>query len=268
MEQKLPGSSVPEKNNKNLIGIAPESKLYIAKVADHNGKVSYGDLIKGINWAIKEKVDIINISLEFEKDNPEMHEAIKKAYKNNMIIISSSGNIRFEGDTFEAYPGKYKEVISVGMLNTVGEIYSKEFENKQVDVFAPGEDLTSSYFNNKMTLDTGVSFATAYASGYAALIIQSDQEKHLSISIDSVKKQMKTGLEQGIHGFPLEVYLMIAIHLLTIIVLVGLVLYHIWFFINKKKHNKRYPKIKIILMIVIMIFINVAVRISIMLFNL
>lgn len=263
---KIAGIIAARKNDKNLIGIAPESKLYIAKVADSNGKVSYSDLIKGINWAIKEKVDIINISLEFEKDNKELHKAIKKAYDNNIIIISSSGNIRFEGDTYESYPGKYKEVISIGMLNTDGEIYSKEFKNKHVDAFAPGEDLTSSYFNNKMTLDTGVSFATAYASGYAALIIQSDKAKNIDISSDSVKKQMKAGLEQGINNFSFEVYFIWAINILTIILLVSLVLYHLWFYFSNKQ--RKYPKKKMIYIVSIAIFVNIIARVSIMLLHL
>ncbi|WP_342564876.1 S8 family serine peptidase [Paenibacillus sp. FSL R7-0345] len=58
------------------------------------------------------------------------------------------------------------------MLNTTGELYTEEFKNKKVDVFAPGQDIISSYLNEKMTLDTGVSFATAYTSGYAAILIQ------------------------------------------------------------------------------------------------
>ncbi|MCY7791670.1 S8 family serine peptidase [Bacillus haynesii] len=265
---KVAGIIAARKNNKNLIGIAPESKLYIAKVSDRNGKVSYSDLIKGINWAIKERVDVINISLEFEKDNAELHKAIKKAYDNNIIIISSSGNIRFEGDTYESYPGKYKEVISIGMLNTEGTVYSKEFTNKHVDVFAPGEDLTSSYFNNKMTLDTGVSFATAYASGYASLIIQSDKEKNNSISLDTVKRQMKNGLEQGISNLSLEVFVIGFLNIITIILICGLVLYHLWFYFFKKKTIRKYPKRTVILLAIMIICINLIVRISIMLVNL
>jgi subtilisin family serine protease len=195
---KIAGIIGARKNNYNLLGIAPESDLYIAKVADENGNVKFENLIKGINWAIEQNVDIINISLEFQKDNPQLHKAIKKAVENNIIVIASSGNIKYPGDTDNAYPGSYPEVISVGMLNTKGKIYSKEFEKKKVDVFAPGEDIISLYFNNKMTLDTGVSFATAYTSGYCALLIQKHKMDGDNYNKEKIKRELKKNLENNL----------------------------------------------------------------------
>lgn len=192
---KIAGIIGARKNNYNLLGIAPESDLYIAKVADENGNVKFENLVKGIDWAIKQNVDIINISLEFPKGNTDLHQAIKKAFDKKIIIVSSSGNINYPGDTHISYPGAYKEVINVGMLNTKGKVYSKEFKDKKVDVFAPGEDIISSYFNNKMTLDTGVSFATAYTSGYIALLIQADRLNHKSYDYEQIKKQIQKNLQ-------------------------------------------------------------------------
>ena len=61
---KISGIIGASENNYNLLGIAPDSDLYMAKVADENGNVKVENLIKGINWAVKEDVDVINISLE------------------------------------------------------------------------------------------------------------------------------------------------------------------------------------------------------------
>lgn len=84
------------------------------------------------------------------------------------------------------------------MLNVDGGIFSDEFKQKDVDVFAPGEDIFSTYFNDKMTLDTGVSFATAYTTGYAALLLQSYQEKDIKYNMSMVKKDLKEYLESKI----------------------------------------------------------------------
>lgn len=193
---KIAGIIGARKNNYNLLGVAPECDLYIVKVADENGNVKFENLVKGINWAIEQKVDIINISLEFPKKNSRLHEVIKKAADKNIIIVSSSGNIQFPGDVHISYPGGYPEVISVGMLNTKGKIYAKEFKKKKVDVFAPGEDIITLYFNNKMTLDTGVSFSTAYTSGYAALLIQEHRLNGEGYNKEQIKKELQSNLQE------------------------------------------------------------------------
>ncbi|MTT31896.1 S8 family serine peptidase [Terrilactibacillus sp. BCM23-1] len=74
-------------------------------------------------------------------------------------------------------------------------MYTKEFKDKKVDVFAPGEDIISLYFKNKMTLDTGVSFATAYTSGYAALLIQENRLDHKCCNQKQIKHQIQENLQ-------------------------------------------------------------------------
>lgn len=192
---KISGIIAAKENNYNLLGIAPNSELYIAKIANEHGNVKYENLIKGINWAVEQNVDLINISLEFWSDNNDLHDAIKRAYDEGIIIISSSGNIKHEDDTDLSYPGSYPEVINVGMLNTEGEVYSEEFNEKRVDVFAPGEDIFSLYLNDKMTLDTGVSFSTAYVSGYVALLIQSFKESNESYDLMTIKQELNENLQ-------------------------------------------------------------------------
>jgi subtilisin family serine protease len=194
---KIAGIIGARENNKLLLGVAPESELFIGKVADQNGNVDFKDLEEGIHWAIEQDVDIINISLEFPSATEQMESAIKEAHKSGIIVVSSSGNIKYPGDVDVAYPGNFPEVIGVGMLNTEGKIYSDEFKKKNVDVFAPGEDIFSMYFDNKMTLDTGVSFATAYTSGYAALLIQHFKDDSMKYDLKILKKALKQNLESN-----------------------------------------------------------------------
>jgi subtilisin family serine protease len=192
---KISGIIGARENDYNLLGVSPNVDLYIGKVADQNGNVQVENLVDGIEWAIQQDVDIINISLEFTEDDKELLNVIKKAHNNNIIIVASSGNINHPGDVHTAYPGAYQEVISVGMLNVDGMIYSDEFKQKDVDVFAPGEDIYSTYFNDKMTLDTGVSFATAYTSGYTALLLQSYKELNIIYDLNMVIRDLKKHLE-------------------------------------------------------------------------
>ncbi|GGL44426.1 S8 family peptidase [Sporolactobacillus putidus] len=258
---KIAGIIGAKKNGLNLVGIAYDSDLYIAKVADKNGNVKFENLIKGIQWAINQHVDIINISLEFEHDNAALHQAITDAVKHNIMVIASSGNIRFPGDTYSAFPGAYKEVIAVGMLNSYGKVYSKEFLSKKVDVFAPGEDIAALYLHNKMTLDTGVSFSTAYTTGYSGLIIQSDKNKGRSITRDSLISQLKKDLEIN-RSFNLGSViniLAIVLRILLNILVVTLIILTIINWLRKKQEKKRIPLKILMITTIIILIMNVAV---------
>lgn len=188
---KLAGIINAKRDGHLMAGIAPESELYIGKVANKKGNTNIDWLSKGIDWAIQEKVDIINLSLEFPEGSEQLHQLVKKAERVNMMILASGGNIKYENDSSKAYPASYKEVISVGMLNKNGNIFSQEFSKKAVDVFFPGEDITGTYFNHKLTLDTGVSYATAYASGVVALMIQEKRQQHHSYDVATLIREIQ-----------------------------------------------------------------------------
>ncbi|WP_176525889.1 S8 family serine peptidase [Bacillus sp. AFS001701] len=175
---KIAGIIGAKKNGRLLLGVAPESQIYVGKIADENGRIDFLTLVKGIDWAIEQKVDIINLSVEFYKNNSELEKVIKKATNNHILIVVSSGNPLPDGKIKTVYPAKYSDVVSVGMLDTNGNTYSKDFSKKKTDVYAMGEDVTGLYLNNKMTYDTAASFATANATGTFALLMNKNKYEH------------------------------------------------------------------------------------------
>lgn len=166
------GTMAAVQNNSGVVGVAPEANLLILKVLDKNGSGQYEWIINGINYAVEQKADIISMSLGGPEDVPELHEAIKKAVDNRILVVCAAGN---EGDGQDstdelAYPGSYNEVISVGAINL--ERRSSEFtnSNNEVDLVAPGEEILSTYLNGKYAKLSGTSMATPHVSGALALI--------------------------------------------------------------------------------------------------
>lgn len=214
------GTIAAQQNGKGVIGVAPEASLLIVKVLNRNGSGQYDWIIKGINYAIEQKVDIISMSLGGSNDMPELYEAIKKAITNNILVVCAAGN---EGDGDDstdefAFPGRYNEVISVGSINL--ERRSSDFTNShnEIDVVAPGEKILSTYLNGKYATLSGTSMAAPHVSGALALIkslVNSQFGRELSepeLYAQLIKRTVPLGYSAKIEGSGL-IYLTVLEHL-------------------------------------------------------
>ncbi|WHY01705.1 S8 family peptidase [Neobacillus sp. DY30] len=166
------GTIAAVQNGKGVIGVAPEANLLILKVLDKNGSGQYDWIINGINYAVEQKVDIISMSLGGSQDVPELHEAIKNAIANQILVVCAAGN---EGDGKDfsdefSYPASYNEVISVGAINLYRSSSEFSNSNNEVDLVAPGEEILSTYLNGSYATLSGTSMATPHVSGALALI--------------------------------------------------------------------------------------------------
>lgn len=155
-------------NQTGMIGVAPEAELYCAKVLSDTGGGKIESIIKGIRWAIAQQVDIINMSLgtPIEPEN-ELHETIKLAINQGIIIICATGN----NNAKVCWPAAYDETIAVSAMNHQYE--RAEFSNYGIQnkIIAPGVDILSTYKNGTYAKLSGTSMATPIISGSAALFM-------------------------------------------------------------------------------------------------
>lgn len=166
------GTIAAIQNNTGVVGVAPDANLLIIKVLGQNGSGQYDWIIKGINYAIEQKADIISMSLGGPEDVPELHEVIQRAVTNDILVVCAAGN-NGDGDDLTDefdFPGSYNEVISVGAIDL--ERHSSTFSNSnnQVDLVAPGEKILSTYLKGTYATLTGTSMAAPHVSGALALI--------------------------------------------------------------------------------------------------
>jgi len=143
-------SGIIKAKNKNAItGMAVNSKLFYAKVVNNEGKCSFNSIVAAVLWAIVKKVDIITIALGTKYNYTILHDAIKKAQKNNICIIAASGN-KLRGLD---YPAKYDEVF---------EVRNNKKNNK----------LYTTYLNDKYIRASGSSIVSAYYTGLSVLLVE------------------------------------------------------------------------------------------------
>jgi len=164
-------------NGIGIIGVAPECRLYIAKVLDDYGKGDYNWIIQGINWAMSRNVDIISMSLGGPDTHGALHMAIRKAVKNSAVVIAAAGNEGYNnGDTIN-YPAKFPETISVGSIDQDMERSNFSSVGDMLDIMAPGGKIYSTVPPNRYGIMSGTSMATPYVSGLACLVLAKHRNK-------------------------------------------------------------------------------------------
>lgn len=101
----------------NLKGVAPKAKLLAYRVSATGESVSSEFIINAIHRAIKEKVDIINISLGVNRTNGELDRAVSEAVKDGIVVVTAAGN---------SGPGIHTIGSPAGSINviTVGASYN------------------------------------------------------------------------------------------------------------------------------------------------
>ena len=97
----------------NFSGVAPKSKLFSYKVSSTGESVSSDYIIKAIQRAIADKVNVINISLGVNRTNDELDDAVDEAVKNGIVVVVAAGNNGPDERTIGS-PGKDINAITVG----------------------------------------------------------------------------------------------------------------------------------------------------------
>ena len=132
--------------------------------------------------------DIINISAGLVLDKNCIKEACDYAYQNNVLIVDSAGNDYLINKEVKYYPASYDTVLSVGSLDSKGEISEFSQRGDWVDLYVPGEDIPIKTLSGNTRISSGTSFSTAKVSAQAARLLSQNQNINLEQLISKLKK--------------------------------------------------------------------------------
>ena len=173
-----------KKNDVGIIGICENVELCSIQVLDTAGEAPLSRIIDGIDWAIENDIDVLNMSFGTNTNSEILHNAIIRAYNHGIVLVASAGNT----SNNTQYPAKYPEVIAVGSVNGNGEISSFSANDEFVDIYAPGEGIvTTGIFDGYITGE-GTSFAAPHITATAAIVKMFDKELN-SNNVKSIVKQ-------------------------------------------------------------------------------
>ena len=174
-------------NTKSNVKIKPY------KVIGDDGTGTDTQLYLGIQAAIEDGVDVINLSLTRKGESEIVHEAVTNAYNAGITVVAAAGNDNANlNETFYT-PACFDEVICVVNIDANKKRASTSNWRFNDTLSAPGVDILSSYINNTYKIMSGTSMATPFISCCVAYLLATGDY----YSPDSVYSTLYNNTRQG-----------------------------------------------------------------------
>lgn len=188
-------------NSIGVIGTAPDAELYSVKVLASNGAGTLEDVLDGLQWAINQKMDIINLSLTTGSNIPELQAMLKKANDLGIIVVAAAGNIESvnANGTFVQeqqdvlYPARYSSVIAVGSTDTNNRLSGFSYRGPSVELAAPGEGIYSTFSTLATTGhdDYKISQGTSVSTPFVSAVFAQYKEAYPHLTNSQLRETVK-----------------------------------------------------------------------------
>ncbi len=190
------GTIAAVKDSKGVVGVAPKVKLYSVKVLDSNGSGQYSWIIDGIQWAVDNKMQVINMSLGGPSGSDALKAAVEAAYKAGITIVCAAGNDSGPVN----YPAKYDKTIAVSASDRNNKIAYFSSRGPEIDFIAPGVSIYSTYKGGVYKILSGTSMASPHVAGLAGLAISSGAKNPQEVKEALKKAASSIGLSANEEG--------------------------------------------------------------------
>jgi subtilisin len=166
-----------------VVGVAPKANLYAVKVLDKDGSGQYSLIVAGIEWAILNKMNVINMSLGGGGVVEALKQVMIKANEAGVTVVCAAGNDSGPVN----YPAKYPQAIAVSASNSLDKLASFSSRGAEIAVIAPGVSVYSTRKGGGYTTMSGTSMAAPHVAGLAALAVGAGAK-----TPDEVRAALKT----------------------------------------------------------------------------
>jgi len=158
-------------NDIGVIGVGPAIDLYAIKVLDRNGSGYLSDVIEGIQWAVANNMQVVNMSLGTASNIQSFHDAVIAAKNAGIVTVAAAGNGGGSTNESVIFPAAYPEAIAVSATDKSDVIASWSSRGPKVDLAAPGVSIYSTYKGTGYATLSGTSMAAPHVAGSAALVL-------------------------------------------------------------------------------------------------
>ncbi|NNE65946.1 MAG: S8 family serine peptidase [Pyrinomonadaceae bacterium] len=150
--------------------IAPEAEINSIKVLGSEGIGGGHTFLAGLEFAIRQGYDVINLSLGTTKSQlaVPLHDLLDRGYRNGCVIVAAANNL-----PQPSYPSVFSSsLISVSKSeNTDPFDFGFRFGDV-IELAAPGVNVRTTWLNGSYRNLTGNSFACPQIVGLVALLLE------------------------------------------------------------------------------------------------
>jgi thermitase len=148
--------------------VAPRATVMPVRAFDSNGIGTAANVGNAIRYAARNGADVINMSFGVSTESAPIRSAIEFASRQGAVLIVAAGN---SNTSVPQYPASDEDVLAVGATDNADN--KADFSNygSHIAVGAPGVSIYSAYPGGRFAWGDGTSYATAFVSGEAALVL-------------------------------------------------------------------------------------------------
>lgn len=190
----------------SVTGVFPQASVMVIRAVP-DGDEYDKDIASAIRYAVDNGAKVINMSLgKYVSPRADMVGwAIDYAARHDVLIVQAAGNNGLNVDSIPVFPmardamGKrYPNYIRVGASDVMGRRCAfSNYGVSEVDLFAPGEDVTSVIPGNSYMTAEGTSVAAPVVSGIAAMLRAYFPELTASQVKEILKQSVRPMLTDG-----------------------------------------------------------------------
>ncbi|KAL0951221.1 hypothetical protein HGRIS_007942 [Hohenbuehelia grisea] len=186
-------------------GVAKSVNIIAVKVLSDSGSGAVADIVSGLNFVLTSarasgRPSIVSMSLGGGASTA-LDNAVASLTAGGVHVVVAAGNSNVDAGTTS--PARAPSAITVGASTIADARASFSNFGSVVDVFAPGQDVISSWIGSSTATNriSGTSMATPHISGLAAYLISLNGNQSpaaLSTTIKSLSlKGVLTGIPSG-----------------------------------------------------------------------
>jgi subtilisin family serine protease len=185
------------------VGVAKHVSLVAVRVLDCTGAGFTSDVVAGVDWVTTNAVKpaVANMSLgasNTDPGSPSLDAAVTTSIASGITYSVAAGND--SGNACYSSPADVDAAITVGSTDRADNRSLFSNYGPCVDVFAPGEEIVSSFIGSDTAVATGsgTSMATPHVTGAAALLLAAHPDWTPQQVRDAIVNGAHTGMVLGV----------------------------------------------------------------------
>lgn len=185
-------------NSIGVVGVAPQAKLFAAKVMNSSGTGYLSAVADGILACVANGAQVINLSVGGSRDAEVLRLAVQYAANQGATLVAAAGN---EGCECPLYPASYPEVLRISAVDSRLRLAS--FSNfGDIDFTAPGKSVRSTVMGSGYATYSGTSMAAPHVSGVVALMLSAGINELYAVDIGLPIEKQGNGLISALPVVP------------------------------------------------------------------